>query len=78
MGGRPTRARCYDPVTGQFLTRDPLEAITRSAYGYAGNNPINMVDPTGLIGFPIRLPSLGDLWHGFADQIVRLPYFECP
>jgi hypothetical protein len=32
----------------RFLTRDPLAALTRSAYGYAGNDPINATDPTGL------------------------------
>jgi hypothetical protein len=32
----------------RFLTRDPLEAITRSAYGYVDNNPVNGTDPTGL------------------------------
>ena len=42
------RARYYDPHTAQFLTRDPIEPITREAYTYAGNNPINRVDPTGL------------------------------
>jgi RHS repeat-associated protein len=42
------RARYYDPVTAQFTSRDPLESITRSAYGYVGNNPVNRVDPLGL------------------------------
>jgi RHS repeat-associated protein len=42
------RARWYDPTTAQFLSRDPLEALTQSAYGYAGNDPINYTDPTGL------------------------------
>ncbi len=42
------RARFYDPSTGQFLTRDPIEAITRSAYAYVGGNPLNAVDPSGL------------------------------
>jgi len=42
------RARYYDPQTGQFLTRDPLEAITGQPYGYAGNDPLNSADPTGL------------------------------
>src|SRR5690606_8248902 len=32
----------------RFLTRDPLEAMTRDPYGYAGANPINRTDPTGL------------------------------
>ena len=42
------RARFYDPVTGQFLTRDPLVAITGAPYGYAETNPLNFTDPTGL------------------------------
>ena len=42
------RARWYDPATGQFLTRDPLLATTMEPYRYAGNDPINFGDPTGL------------------------------
>jgi RHS repeat-associated protein len=43
------RARYYDPGTGTFLTRDPLEAITASPYGYVDGNPLNATDPFGLI-----------------------------
>ena len=42
------RARYYDPLTGQFLTRDPAVATTMEPYAYAGNNPTNYTDPTGL------------------------------
>jgi RHS repeat-associated protein len=42
------RARYYDPTTAQFLTRDPLNALTRSAYGYTDNDPLNGSDPSGL------------------------------
>ena len=42
------RARYYDPATGQFLTRDPIEAETREPYGYVGGNPLNETDPAGL------------------------------
>jgi hypothetical protein len=50
LGARPTSAgvRFYDPTTGQFLTRDPAVSMTRDAYGYAGNSPLNYTDPTGL------------------------------
>ena len=62
------RARHYDPATGQFLTRDPLEAVTRDPYGYAGANPSNWTDPTGL--FPrVRLPSPRDLVEGAVDAV---------
>lgn len=42
------RARYYDPGTGQFLTRDPAEALTREPYAYAGDNPLSFTDPSGL------------------------------
>jgi len=42
------RARYYDPATAQFLSVDPLAAITQAVYTYASNNPLNRVDPTGL------------------------------
>ena len=42
------RNRYYDPNTGQFLTPDPLFAISGERYGYAGNNPLNQDDPSGL------------------------------
>jgi RHS repeat-associated protein len=44
------RARYYDPATGQFLSVDPLVAITGSPYGYASDNPLNEADPLGLLG----------------------------
>lgn len=42
------RARYYEPSTGQFLTVDPLNALTRQPYAYAGSDPLNEWDPTGL------------------------------
>jgi len=44
------RARVYDPATGQFLTRDPMEALTMAPYGYASDNPLRYVDPSGQCG----------------------------
>ncbi len=42
------RARWYDPATGQFTSVDPLVALTGQPYSYAGNNPVNGSDPSGL------------------------------
>lgn len=58
------RARYYDPTTAQFLTRDPLEVLTRSAYGYAGNDPINQTDPTGLFWGEGVLGDIGNFFTG--------------
>ena len=44
-------ARWYDPVLGRWNGVDPLceDYYSESSYGYCGNNPINYVDPNGLI-----------------------------
>lgn len=42
------RARFYDPGTGQFISRDPITPLTRSAYAYVSGDPVNQTDPAGL------------------------------
>ncbi|MBF00215.1 TIGR02594 family protein [Flavobacterium coralii] len=41
-------ARYYDPKFSIFISVDPLVEQTRDAYGYCYQNPINLVDPTGM------------------------------
>ena len=41
-------ARYYDPATAQFLTRDPLEDVTGAPHSYAGDDPLDARDPSGL------------------------------
>lgn len=55
--------RYYDPVTAQFLSIDPLVASTGQPYQYAGDDPVNGSDPSGLdwaVGRGRVLPSGGD------------------
>ncbi|MCE7009269.1 type IV secretion protein Rhs [Kibdelosporangium philippinense] len=44
-------ARKYDPVTGRFISADPIMRPTSPAelngYTYSGNNPVTFSDPTG-------------------------------
>lgn len=42
------RARVYDPATAQFMSVDPMVGVTQARYTYAGDNPLNASDPTGL------------------------------
>lgn len=51
------RARYYDPVTGRFLTPDPLGGGTAAGdrpgrYCYVHNNPLSHTDPLGLFFQP--------------------------
>ena len=46
------RARYYNPATGRFMSRDPLDGNgydpqTLHKYLYAGGDPVNASDPTG-------------------------------
>ncbi|MGB7264096.1 MAG: RHS repeat-associated core domain-containing protein, partial [Terracidiphilus sp.] len=46
------RARYYNPLTGRFMSRDPLDGLRRipatlHKYLYAGGDPVNRIDPNG-------------------------------
>ncbi len=66
------RAREYDPATAQFLSVDPLEAVSGAPYSYAGDNPLNYGDPTGLL-FGIELFSpeeAAEAVAGWGDKLT--------
>jgi RHS repeat-associated protein len=42
------RAWSYDPATAQFLTVDPLKALSGEPYSFSEDNPLNRRDATGL------------------------------
>ncbi len=62
-------ARDYDPVTGRWTATDPISFAGGQAnlYGYVINDPVNLVDPSGLL-FRIISPrsrrSAMRLWGG--------------
>ncbi len=57
------RARYYDPATGQFVSRDPIAAISRQPYAFASDTPLNSTDLSGLdsyqFSFGVYAPPLG-------------------
>jgi RHS repeat-associated protein len=71
--------RYYDPVTMQWMTKDPARADgEESAYQYCGGDPVGRVDPSGLVTIHSRWGYLaakgGPLWGGldspqYASQV---------
>jgi RHS repeat-associated protein len=68
------RARAYDPATAQFMSADPLTPVTEAPYGYAGDNPLNAGDPSGLcdlVGcFEDIVEGTGNTFAGAADTLT--------
>jgi RHS repeat-associated protein len=78
--------RWYDPATGRWFSRDPLEEHGGiNLYAYCANNPVNFTDPLGLwtwdndwielgLGSLVGLGpegSFGEAWGGFAEGWSR-------
>ena len=49
------QARSYDPATSQFVSAHLLQSLTGQPYAYAGNDPLNRIDPSGLCTIKIDL-----------------------
>lgn len=58
------RARYYDPITGQFLTKDPIAGATLNSHAYVDNNPLNWFDPTGYFGLSLLGGAIGGVVGG--------------
>jgi RHS repeat-associated protein len=54
--------RWYDPAIGRFLQKDPwlgtpYEPLTLNRYGYCVNEPVQAVDPSGMVR--VKIPVVG-------------------
>jgi RHS repeat-associated protein len=60
------RARWYDAKLGKFISADPIGFAGGDAnfYRYAGNDPVNSSDPTGLEEFRPRPGDMAMMWSG--------------
>jgi uncharacterized protein RhaS with RHS repeats len=52
------RARYYEPGVGRFVNEDPAEQGV-NWFVYTSDNPINLVDPSGLLSVVIIDPGFG-------------------
>ncbi|MER5209266.1 polymorphic toxin-type HINT domain-containing protein [Streptomyces sp. NPDC002838] len=61
-------ARQYDPAIGQFISVDPLLVPTDpdslNGYSYAGNSPVTMSDPSGLMACATPVECGGGTQYG--------------
>jgi uncharacterized protein RhaS with RHS repeats len=51
----------YDAETGRWIAKDPIlfNGGDTNLYGYTWNDPINFIDPEGLIGYAEQAPAGG-------------------
>jgi len=75
------RARYYDPTQGRFLTRDPIGfAGGINLYAYVGNNPVNWIDPWGLLKYNTNNTAITGRLNGdtltFAECMEKCAGFE--
>ena len=52
--------RSYDPTIGRFIQPDPSEQEGTRSYVYAGDDPLDASDPSGLAGVCIGPLTIGD------------------
>ena len=68
------RARFFDASTGRFMSRDPLQLFlalpdSMQPYGYVSSNPVNNVDPAGLMALGQQIAAVS------VHQVIALAAF---
>jgi RHS repeat-associated protein len=71
------RTHVSDPKIGRFISETPSGSEVGDAnfYAYVGNNPVNLVDPSGLQAAPgqVYVPGQGWKYDPAAEQSARNP-----
>ncbi len=67
------KARMYSPGLGRFMQPDPIGfAAGMNWYAYVGNDPVNAVDPTGLM----CMADQTYIYKGWVDENGNVIYLE--
>ncbi len=72
------RARYANPNTGRFMSRDSyagnvFDPPSLHRYTYCANNPVNMVDPSGMENMPSLLTSINIIAQNAARYVASIP-----
>ncbi len=67
-------ARDYDPTTGRWTSKDPIgfEGGSTGLYTYVGNDPINVVDPSGLGEIKPYTPTWSESAQDWLERYLKM------
>jgi len=72
------RARWYDPQMQRFISQDPIGIEGGlNMYAYAGDDPVNGSDPSGLMTCVRRTDPVGHFIVHKGDPMIFDTYWEC-
>ena len=69
------RARYYDPSIGSFITEDPARDGV-NWYSYCAGNPVNYIDPSGMILKIVGTPQFTNDIIGYLTELTNYTFRE--
>jgi RHS repeat-associated protein len=77
LGLQQLGARVYDPAAGRFLNPDPIGfAGGANLYRYCSNDPVGLVDPSGLRETGSYLGDVAEVFKGYGDVLNPVGWWQ--